>query len=131
MAFKVHLGSQASSLVEAKNSPLLLSYNGYLLDPIEWLKGTQASCVVLRIDCSLGPAGKEGSHLEMTGYLVVFLELGCDVWGFSRVIMGNSGRLYCGPLGSPVSFRVVRWGAALLLSHGKGIRPQDTLKGKS
>ena len=96
--------------MEAKNSPLLLSYNGYLLDPIEWLKGTQASCVVLRIDCSLGPAGKEGSHLEMTGYLVVFLELGCDVWGFSRVMTGKSGSHSCGHRKVQVPFELLGGG---------------------
>ena len=37
-------GSQALSRVEAKNSALLLSYDGYLLEPIEWPKVSQASC---------------------------------------------------------------------------------------
>ena len=32
--------------------------------------------------------------------------------------------------GSPVSIRIARGIAALLLSHGRGIRPQDTLKGE-
>ena len=35
IAFKVHTGSQAWSRVEAKISALLLSCNGYLLEPIE------------------------------------------------------------------------------------------------
>ena len=43
VAFKVNPGSQASSRVEAKNSALLLSFDEYLLDPIEWPKGSQAS----------------------------------------------------------------------------------------
>ena len=37
-------GSQALSQVEAKNSALLSSYDGYLLEPIEWPKVSQASC---------------------------------------------------------------------------------------
>ena len=34
------------------------------------------------------------------------------------------------PQGTSVSIRVVRGSTALLLSHGRGIRPQDTLKGE-
>ena len=41
VAFKVPLGSQALSRVEAKNSALILSCDGYLLDPIEWPKGVK------------------------------------------------------------------------------------------
>ena len=48
VAFKIHLGSQASSRVEAKSSALLLSCDGYLLEPFEWPKGSQASYGVLR-----------------------------------------------------------------------------------
>ena len=53
VVFKVHLGSQASSRVEAKNSALLSSCDGYLLEPIEWPKVSQASCGVLREDTGL------------------------------------------------------------------------------
>ena len=35
------------------------------------------------------------------------------------------------PQGSPVSIRVVKGSAALLSSHGRGIGPQDWLKGGS
>ena len=38
VAFKLHPGSQTSSGAETKNSTLLLSADGYLLEPIEWLK---------------------------------------------------------------------------------------------
>ena len=48
VVFKVHLGSQASFRVEAKHSDLLSSCDGYLLEPFEWPKGSQASYVVLR-----------------------------------------------------------------------------------
>ena len=50
VAFQTHPGSQASSRVEAKNSTLLLSRDGYLLEPPEWPKGSQASCGVWRED---------------------------------------------------------------------------------
>ena len=53
VTFKVHLGSQASSPMEAKNSALLSSCDGYLLEPIEWPKGSQCSCGVLREDSGL------------------------------------------------------------------------------
>ena len=39
--------------MEAKNSALLSSCHGYLLEPIEWPKGSQASCGVLREDTGL------------------------------------------------------------------------------
>ena len=50
VAFQTHPGSQASSPVEAKNSALLLSRDGYLLEPREWPKGSQASCGLWRED---------------------------------------------------------------------------------
>ena len=53
VAFNVHLGSQASSLVEAKNTSLLSSCDRYLLEPNEWPKGSQAFCGVLREDLGL------------------------------------------------------------------------------
>ena len=46
-------GSQASSRLEAKNSILLSSHHGYLLEPTEWPKGSQASCGVWREDSGL------------------------------------------------------------------------------
>ena len=52
-----------------QRTPLLSSCDGYLLEPIEWPKGSQASCGVLKgtRDCSLVPEEKEGPHLAMTG----------------------------------------------------------------
>ena len=97
VAFKVHVGSLASSRVEAKNSVLLLSCHPYLLKPIEWPKGSQASCGVLRGDSGLLSGGKERPHLAMTGNLVVFLELRHDISGFSHITTVNSGSLLCGP----------------------------------
>ena len=38
VAFKVHSWSQGLSQMEAKNSALLSSCNGYLLESIEWPK---------------------------------------------------------------------------------------------
>ena len=44
VAFQTHPGSQASSRGEAKDSTLLSSRDGYLLEPIEWPTGSQTSC---------------------------------------------------------------------------------------
>ena len=46
VAFQTHLRSQAWYIGEAKNSALLSSPNGYLLEPTEWPKGTIASYTV-------------------------------------------------------------------------------------
>ena len=86
--------------MEAKNSTLLLSCDGYLLQPIEWPKRSQASCGVLSEDSGLlsRPCRKRGPHLEMTGKSRGFcFELQWDVWGFSRVTTRNTGSLLCGP----------------------------------
>ena len=48
VAFQTHLGSQASSRREAKDSALLSSRDAYLLEPTEWPRGTQASSSVWR-----------------------------------------------------------------------------------
>ena len=48
-------------------------------------------------DFYLGPAGNEVTHLVMTGNLVFLFELLRDMWGFSPVMMRNSGSLSCGP----------------------------------
>ena len=48
VTFEVHPGSQASSQEEAKNSALVSSCDGYLLELIEWPKGSQASYGDLR-----------------------------------------------------------------------------------
>ena len=53
VAFKVLPVSQALSRVKAKNSTFLSSLDGYLLVAIEWPKGSQASCGVLREDLGL------------------------------------------------------------------------------
>ena len=53
VALNDQLGSQASSRVQAKNSALFSSCDGYLLEPIEWPKGSQAFCGILREDSGL------------------------------------------------------------------------------
>ena len=50
VAFQTHLVSQALSRGEAKDSIVLLSRDGYLLEPTKWPKGSQASCGVWKED---------------------------------------------------------------------------------
>ena len=52
-AFQTHLVSQTLYRGEAKDSILLSSRDGYLLEPTEWPKGTQASYGVWREDSGL------------------------------------------------------------------------------
>ena len=53
VASLMHPGSQSLSRGEAKDSTLLSSCDGYLLEPTEWPKGSQASCGVWREDSGL------------------------------------------------------------------------------
>ena len=106
VAFKVHQGSQASLRLEAKNSTLLSSCDGFLLELIEWPKGVMPPVEFgeRTQDWSLGPAGKEGPHLAMKG----------EPPGFSRIVTGFSsydGELREDPVlaqGSPISIRVAK-----------------------
>ena len=53
IAFSTHPGSQASSRGEAKNTALLSSRDGYILELTVWPKMSQASCGVWREDSGL------------------------------------------------------------------------------
>ena len=55
VAFQTHLVSQALSRGEAKDSILLASRDGYLLEPTKWPKGSQASCGVWKEDSAQWP----------------------------------------------------------------------------
>ena len=117
VAFQTHLGIQASSQVEAKNSALLSSRDRYLLEPTDWLKGRQASCGVgeRTRDCSLDHGGKKGPHHAMMGESRGFSRAVASVWGFSQSTTGNSGASPVVPGKSGLhSLRVVRGSEALL-----------------
>ena len=49
--------------------------------------------------------------------------------GFLSSYEGELRELLMWPQGSPVSIRVARGSEALLSSHGRGIGPQDALRG--
>ena len=51
--------------------------------------------------------------------------------GFLLSYNGELRKPLVWPQGSPVSIRVARESAALLLNHGRGIGPKDVLKGES
>ena len=72
--------------MEAKNSAVLSSCDGYLLEPIEWPKKGQASCRVLREDSGLlsRPCRKRrASYCDDGGISWFFFELQRDLCGFS------------------------------------------------
>ena len=130
IAFQTHPGSQASSLVEAKNSALLSSRDGYLLEPTEWPKVSQASCGVWREDSGLlsRPCTKRRpSSCNDGGVLWFFMSYRASV-GFLMRYDGELREPLVWLHGSHVSMRVARGSASLLSSHGRGIGPQDTLK---
>ena len=112
VVFKLHPRNQAWSRVEAKNSAFLSSCDGYLLEPIEWPKGSQASYGVLREDSGLlfRPCRKRKASCRDDGGIscFFFFELWPDVWGFSRGTTGNSGILSCVPREVQSPFEVRR-----------------------
>ena len=57
LAYQTHPGNQASSRGEAKNSAVLLSRDGYVLEPTEWLKGSQTSSGVWTSSLASHPLG--------------------------------------------------------------------------
>ena len=66
--------------MEARNSALLSSCDGYLLEPIEWPKGSQASCGVLREDSGLlsRPCKKRRASSRDDGGISWFFLLSCS-----------------------------------------------------
>ena len=130
VAFLMHPGSQSLSRGEAKDSALLSSCDGYLLEPTEWPKGSQASCGVWREDSGLlsRPYSKRRpSSREDWGVSWVFSSCGSSVVLLTRY-NGELREPLLWRQGSQVSMRVARGSASLLSSHGRGIAPQDALK---
>ena len=114
--------SRLSSLVVTDISWSLLSGLKGVKPAVESLERTR--------DCSLGPAGKEESHLAMTGEARGFFRAAARRVGFLSNYDEEHREPLVWPQGSPVSIRVAKGTATFLLSHGRGIRPQDGLKGE-
>ena len=131
VTFQTHPGSQASSRREAKNSALLSSRNGYLLEPNEWPKGRQASCGVWREDSRLlfRPCGERRTSSCDEGGISWFFWSCSPSVGFLMRYNGELREPLVWCQGSPVSIRLSRGSVALLSIHCRGIRPQDMQKG--
>ena len=129
-AFQTHPGSQASCRREAKDSALLSSCDGHLLEPTLWPKRSQASCEVWRMDQGLlSRSGRKRSPQSRDdgGVSWVFPSCGASVWFLTRYD-GELREPLMWRQGSQVSMRMARGSVSLLSSHGRGIRPQDALK---
>ena len=129
LAYHTHPGNQASSQGEAKNSAVLLSRDGYLLEPTVCPKGSQASCGVWIEDSGLlsrscrkrrPSAGEDGG--------VSGISWNCGARGGFLPRHDEDLRE---PLvrrqGSQVSMLVARGTASWLSSHGRGLGPRDAL----
>ena len=116
--------------MEAKNSALLSSCLGYLLEPSEWPKGSQASCGILTEDSGLLSRScrkRRASCHDDGGIPWFFLSCGASVV-FLTSYDGELREPLVWCQGSQFSIPVTRGSAALLSSHGRGIWPQDALK---
>ena len=116
VAFLMHPGSQSLSRGEAKDSALLSSCDGYLLEPTEWPKGSQASCGVWREDSGLlsRPCRKRRpSSRDEGGVSWVFSSCSASV-GFLMRYYGELREPLMWRLGSQVSMRIERGSASLL-----------------
>ena len=116
VAFLMHPGSQSLSRGEAKDSALLSSCDGYLLEPTEWPKGSQASCGVWREDSGLlsRPCRKRRpSSRDEGGVSWVFSSCSASV-GFLMRYYGELREPLMWHLGSQVSMCIARGSASLL-----------------
>ena len=130
IAFSTHPGSQASSRGEAKDTAVLSSRDGYILELTVWPKMSQASCGVWREDSGLlsRPCRNRRPSARQDG----------GVSGVSSSCGARGGFLprhdedirepLVGRQGSQVSMRVARGSASWLSSHGRGLGPRDALK---
>ena len=116
VAFLMHPGSQSLSRGEAKDSALLSSCDGYLLEPTEWPKGSEASCGVWREDSGLlsRPCRKrKPSSRDEGGISWVFSSCSANV-GFLMRYYGELKEPLMWCLGTQVSMRIARGSASLL-----------------
>ena len=116
-----------------KRTPLSSSCNGYFLEPIEWPKGCQASCGVLREDSGLlsRPCRKRRASSCDDGQISLFFSSCNASVGFFSSYNGDLKETLVCPQGSPISIPVATGCMALLSSHSRGIGPEDPLKKES
>ena len=116
IAFSTHPGNQASSRGEAKDTALLSSCDGYILELTVWPKMSQASCGVWREDSGLlsRPCRKRRpSSRDEGGVSWVFSSCSASV-GFLMRYYGELREPLMWRLGSQVSMRIARGSASLL-----------------
>ena len=77
------------------------------------------------------PCRKEGPLLEMTGESCGFFRATVGLVAFLSNYEGELREPFMCSQESPVSIRVARESTALLLIQGRGIAPQNMLKGES
>ena len=111
--------------MEAKNSALLSSCDGYLLEPTEWPKGSQASCGVLREDSGLlsRPCRKRRALSRDDGRISWFFSSCSASVGFLTSYDGELREPLDLAQGSPISIRVTSGSRGLLSSHCRANRP--------
>ena len=133
VAFKVHQGSQASSRVEAKHSALLPSCDGYLLEPFEWRKGSQAYYGVLRGKSGLlsRPCRKRRTSSGDDGGILWFFSSCGGKFGISLKLLWGTQGASCVAPGKSSLHLSCEGECGMLWSHFRGIGPQFTLKGES
>ena len=130
LPFQTPSGTQPSSRGEAKDSALLSSHDTDLLEPTEWTQGCRASSSVWREDSGFlsRPRRKRRPSSHDDGG-VSWVSSSCGACGGFLTRHDEELRE---PLvrrkGSQVSLRIARGSWSSLLSHGKGLGPQDALK---
>ena len=126
-------GSQAWSHLEAKNSTLLSSCDGYFLESIEWPKGSQASCGVLREDSRFlsRPCRKRrASSRNFGGISWLFSSCGMTCGVSPELRRATQGASGVAPGKSSLHSSSKRK-RGIALESRQGIRPQNALRGES
>ena len=128
--FQTPPGSQPSSRGEARASALLSSRDTDLLEPTEWTQGCRASSSVWRENSVLlSRPGRKRRPSSRDDGDVSWVSSSCGVRGGFLTRHDEDIRE---PLvqrqGSQVSMRMARGSWSSLLSHGKGLGPEDALK---
>ena len=109
------------------DSPVRLSRDGYLLEPIVWPKGSQASCGDWREDLGLlSRPGRERRPSAREDGGISGVSSSCGARG--GFLPRHDEDLRKPPVrrqGSQVSMRMARGSSSWLSSHGRGLGPRD------
>ena len=113
------LGAWDSSLIVVGNSRFLSPCDGYIQEPLELNKESQDSFIfqVGTRACTHGTAKEKGIISHLRGKSLCFSQVEVIRSGFFSSCDGKLREYLMFPQGSQVSFRIVREGSSLLLSH--------------